>query len=83
MYTEFFDWLYPVFGGPAGARLVHRIFAVVFILIPIYQLIFDPKSIIHWLKQCFTWHDRDIKMLIGISEGIFYRSCESSETRFL
>ena len=28
MYTEVFDWLYPVLGGPEGARLLHRIFWV-------------------------------------------------------
>lgn len=71
MYTEFFDWLYPVFGGPAGARLVHRIMAVVFILIPIYQLIFDRKSLFFWLKQCFTWHSRDIKMVIAFPKELF------------
>jgi formate dehydrogenase subunit gamma len=71
MYTEFFDWLYVIFGGPAGARLVHRIMAVVFICIPIYQLIFDSKSIIHWLKQCLSWHSRDIKMITAFPKEFF------------
>ena len=71
MYTAFFNWLYPVFGGPAGARLVHRIMAVIFILIPFYQLIFDRKSITFWLKQCFTWHSRDFKMLVAFPKELF------------
>jgi len=71
MYTEFFDWLYPVFGGPAGARRVHRIMAVVFIAVPFYQLIFDPNSLFHWIKQCFTWHLHDIKMVMAFPKDFF------------
>jgi formate dehydrogenase subunit gamma len=71
MYTEFFDWLYPVFGGPAGARLAHRIMAALFTAVPFYLLIFDRKSIFHWLKQCFTWHDRDIKMILSFPKELF------------
>lgn len=71
LYTEFFDWLYPVFGGPAGARLVHRIMALIFISVPFYQLIFDSKSLLHWIKQCFTWHSRDIKMVMAFPKEFF------------
>lgn len=71
MYTEFFDWLYVLFGGPAMARLIHRISAVVFILSPIYMLIFDRKSMFHWLKNVFTWGKRDIVYLINFPLDMF------------
>lgn len=82
MYTEFFDWLYPVFGGPAGARVVHRIMAVVFISVPIYLLIFDSKSLFHWLKQCFTWHSRDIKMILAFPKDFFTGHAEVPKQDF-
>lgn len=60
MYTEFFDWLYPVLGGPEMARLLHRIFAVMFILPTFIFVIFDPKGFFHWLKQLVTWKKEDM-----------------------
>jgi formate dehydrogenase subunit gamma len=60
MYTEFFDWLYPILGGPANARLLHRIFAVTFILPTFIYLIFDAKGFKFWMKELITWKKRDI-----------------------
>ncbi len=61
MYTEFFDWLYPVFGGPENARLLHRIFAVAFVTPSIIWLIFDTKGFFRWIKEIFTWKKRDVE----------------------
>ncbi len=61
MYTEFFDWIYPVFGGPENARLVHRIFAVVFITPSFIWLIFDSKGFFRWFKEIVTWKKRDVE----------------------
>ncbi|MFE8701919.1 formate dehydrogenase subunit gamma [Cytobacillus sp. FJAT-54145] len=71
MYTEFFDWLYVLFGGPEGARLVHRIFAVIFILPIVFILIADPKSFFHWIKQIFTWRKDDIEFLKAFPKEFF------------
>jgi formate dehydrogenase subunit gamma len=60
MYTEFFDWLYPVLGGPANARLLHRIFAVIFVTPTIIYLIFDRKGFFFWMKELITWKKRDV-----------------------
>jgi len=60
MYTEFFDWLYPVLGGPANARLLHRIFAVTFVTPTIIYLLFDRKGFFFWMKQLITWKKRDM-----------------------
>ncbi len=59
MYTEFFNWLYPVFGGPAGARLVHRIAAVAFMLPLFIMIIFDFKGFMNWMKNIFSWKKHD------------------------
>lgn len=59
MYTEFFDWLWPILGGPANARLLHRIFGVT-LMVPLFIMLFlDPKALFHWLKSAFTWHKHD------------------------
>lgn len=71
MYTEFFDWLYILFGGPAMGRLIHRIAAVAFVLFPIYMLIFDRKSMVHWLKSAFKWGKHDIKYLMNFPFDMF------------
>lgn len=71
MYTEFFDWLYVLFGGPAMGRLIHRIAAVTFVLAPIYLTIFDRKSMGKWLKNTFTWTKRDIGYLKNFPIDMF------------
>jgi formate dehydrogenase subunit gamma len=71
MYTEFFDWLYPVFGGPAGARLLHRIFAVTFILPTFIWAIFDLKGFKLWMKELVTWKKRDIQFFTEFVKELF------------
>lgn len=61
MYTEFFNWLYPVFGGPAGARLVHRIAAVAFMLPLPILILFDRQGLKNWAKNIVSWKKHDIK----------------------
>src|SRR3954452_19428551 len=71
MYTEFFDWLYPVFGGSAGARLLHRIFAVTFILPTFIWAIFDLKGFKLWMKELVTWKKRDIQFFTEFVKELF------------
>lgn len=71
MYTETFDWVYKVFGGPENARLAHRIFGVMFIIPTFYMLIADPKSFWHWIKQCFTWKKHDFQFFLGFPKEFF------------
>lgn len=71
LYSDFFSWMYPLMGGPEMARLLHRIFAVVFIATPILMLIFDPKSIMFWLKSTFTWKKDDIKFFMQFPKEFF------------
>ncbi|PLR96568.1 formate dehydrogenase subunit gamma [Bacillus sp. T33-2] len=71
MYTEFFDWLYPVLGGPANARLLHRIFAVIFILPTFIWVIFDAKGFMLWLKELVTWKKRDLQFFTEFVKELF------------
>ncbi|UCZ52391.1 cytochrome b/b6 domain-containing protein [Bacillus shivajii] len=71
LYTDFFHWLYPLLGGPENARLLHRIFAVIFILPPLLVLLFDPKSLFHWVKQTLTWRKNDFKFFLAFPKEFF------------
>lgn len=71
MYTEFFDWLYPVLGGPANARLLHRIFAVTFMSPTIIYLIFDRQGFFRWMKELVTWKKRDLEFFTEFVKELF------------
>ena len=71
MYTNFFDWLYPVLGGPANARLLHRIFAVAFIVPTFILLIFSPKFFMLWMKELITWKKRDLAFFGNFVKELF------------
>lgn len=82
MYTEFFDWLYPIFGGPANTRLLHRIFAFGF-MAPFFFLIFaDPKALFHWIKNCFSWKSYDFKFLMEFPKEFFGKHVELPKQDF-
>ncbi len=71
MYTEAFDWLYPVLGGPANARLLHRIFAVTFMTPTIIWFIFDRKGLFVWFKELVTWKKRDLQFFQETGKELF------------
>ncbi|WP_102349313.1 formate dehydrogenase subunit gamma [Bacillus sp. Marseille-P3661] len=71
MYTEFFDWLYPVLGGPANARFLHRVFAFVFMAPLVFMIIADPKALFHWIKSALTWRKHDFGFFIPFAKEFF------------
>jgi len=71
MYTEWFDWLYPVLGGPAGARMLHRIFAIAFIMPTFIWLVMDPKGLLRWGKELVTWKKRDLQFFTEFVKELF------------
>lgn len=71
IYAKSFQWLYPLFGGAAGAILIHKIFAVIFVLPTLFVLITDPKSFIHWTKQILSWKSHDFKFLKEFPKEFF------------
>ena len=44
-------------------RVIHRIGAAIFIIVPILYLIINPKAVGRGLKQAFTWGSEDIGWL--------------------
>ncbi len=44
-------------------RLIHRIGAAIFVIIPIIYLIINPKSVCRGLKEAFTWSSEDMGWL--------------------
>jgi len=44
-------------------RLIHRIGAAIFVIIPILYLIINPKAVGRGLKQAFTWGSEDMGWL--------------------
>lgn len=71
MYAPSFHWLFAVWGGPANARLLHRIFAVVFVTPTIIFMIFDPKGFFRWMKELVTWKKRDLQFFTEFVKELF------------
>jgi formate dehydrogenase subunit gamma len=71
MYAHSFSWLFNVLGGPANARLLHRIFACIFVTPTIIFLIFDPKGLALWMKELITWKKRDIQFFTEFVKDLF------------
>jgi formate dehydrogenase subunit gamma len=71
MYTEFFDWLYVVFGGPENARLIHRIAAVTFMLPLPILILFDRQGLRRWTKNIFSFKKHDRQFLTEFPKEFF------------
>lgn len=82
MYTEFFDWLYVVFGGPAGARLVHRIAAVAFMLPLPILILFDRKGLRKWSKNMFSFKKHDFQFLGQFAKEFFGMKAKTPKQDF-
>jgi formate dehydrogenase subunit gamma len=52
-------------------RVIHRIAAAIFIIIPLIYLIVNPKSAIHGLKMAFSWGSDDIGWLKALPTYYF------------
>ena len=44
-------------------RVIHRVGAAIFVIIPIIYLVINPRSVARGLKQAFTWNKDDIDWL--------------------
>jgi formate dehydrogenase subunit gamma len=71
MYTEAFDWVYTILGGPENARLLHRIFAVAFIAPTFIWVIFDRPGFMRWMKEIVTWKKRDLQFFQETGKELF------------
>lgn len=82
MYTEFFDWLYVVFGGPENARLVHRIAAVCFMIPLPLLIIFDFQGFKLWAKSLFSWKKHDFLFFKGFLPEFFGKKVKTPKQDF-
>ena len=57
--------------GGVRIRTIHRIAAVFFMLLPVLYLLFDPKSVIGFLREAFIW-DRDALVWLKKSFGYYF-----------
>src|SRR5690554_5384341 len=74
LYTEFFDFLFVVFGSPETARILHRTFAVAFILPLFILILFDRQGLKNWAKRIFTWRKNDFMFFIHFPKEFFVGS---------
>ena len=63
LYIPWFSETVATGAGGNMVRLVHRIGAIAFILVPILYLVFDPKGAFSDLKRIFTWSSEDMGWL--------------------
>lgn len=71
IYADFLDFLAPVFGGMQGARLVHRIAAIAFAVVPVLSVMLNPKGFGEWMKVVFTWSKDDIAFFRAFLQEFF------------
>jgi len=57
-------------------RVIHRIGAAIFIIIPFIYLIVNPKSVCRGIKLAFTWNSDDIGWLKALP-GYYFKGDES------
>jgi len=57
-------------------RVIHRIGAAIFIIIPFIYLIVNPKSVCRGIKLAFTWNSDDIGWIKALP-GYYFRGDES------
>jgi formate dehydrogenase subunit gamma len=69
----------PWFGNSVGAgtgghavRLIHRIGAIAFMLVPVCYLVFDPRGLFAAMKRIFTWGKDDLGWLKGAPRYYFF-----------
>lgn len=48
------------YSGGSGIKVVHRIAALVFVLIPTVYAVIDPKNAVNFLKESFEWRKSDV-----------------------
>ena len=64
-YILFASWLQPLAQGAAGEliRTIHRVFAVIFMFVPIIYTILQPRRMVMNLKEFLSWGKDDIEWL--------------------
>ena len=83
LFADAFDFLAPLFGGFEMAQLLHRIFAVVFVL-PIFILIlFTPKTFFGWMKEILHLRKDDLAYFPALGKELLGLHAECPPQGFL
>ncbi|MGI6453490.1 MAG: formate dehydrogenase subunit gamma [Syntrophomonadaceae bacterium] len=64
LFLDGCDWLAAIFGGYAGAGLVHRIAAVIMTIVIGIGMVLGYKGVIAWIKDLLRFGMNDIKFLM-------------------
>lgn len=64
LFSPWWHWLAPVFGGAPNADLVHKFFAVIFISVPLIGLVMKPRSFVEWMKTAAHWGKDEIEFMM-------------------
>lgn len=64
LFSGWFSWLAPVFGGAAGADVVHKLLAIFFISVPLIGLMMKPRSFVNWMKLATRWGKDEIVFMM-------------------
>ena len=59
------------FAGAREIRTIHRVAAAFFVVIPVLYSLFDPRSVINFLKEAFSWHRDDLAWLKATARFYF------------
>jgi formate dehydrogenase subunit gamma len=63
IFVKSFGFLNVIFGGAQGARLIHRIAAVLFIIFPIYSYLVNRKAANKFLKEVSSFDKDNIEFI--------------------
>ena len=58
------------------AKILHRIAAVIFIVVPVINYLVNPKSTAGFIKETFTWGRDDLKWFLAAPDYYFGGSGE-------
>ncbi|MBN1659435.1 MAG: cytochrome b/b6 domain-containing protein [Anaerolineae bacterium] len=63
LYVPWFSNSVALGAGGYTIRLIHRIGAIAFMLVPLVYVVLDPKECLASMKRIFTWDKRDLGWL--------------------
>ncbi len=68
----YFPFLALPFGGLAGSMLLHRIFGIIYVIIPFYIIATNYNKFIYYLSDYSNWQAKDMAWLIKFPAYIFF-----------
>lgn len=81
LWTEYFSFMHNVFGG--YAQILHRVFAVMFLLPLPIQLLFDRAGLKNWAREIFSWKKHDIVFFLHFPKEFFVGNDKVPKQGFL